>query len=314
MEIMAPIVLVLLGLGALYLASGGLVRLGRERPEFRLFGLGVHSRWGALTVLAAALALLFVAWSSWRQDSLIRGLQPELEGAREEAGDRLARLEAATRSLQDLQAQVQQLTEQKQQYQRIAGHRRAELAAQAKSLEAVLQGQQQAAAGFRESLAELNRLLEALQRQKEAAVQDSLRLKQELRSAESRLDLARQSQEELKETLSRLTAEKQNQSKSLRQEIRKLKASLSDQQRRTGLLREGLVSREAHDWSLEQEIEKLANLVSGEPEASFSRQTDVARTLQRIHELLREGAALAQQAKAAETRPRGPRTVSADSN
>ncbi|MDE2665328.1 MAG: hypothetical protein OXI69_04175 [Acidobacteriota bacterium] len=314
MEIVVPIVLVVLGLGAAYLSVGGLVRLGRERPAFWLFGLGVHSRFGALTVLAVALALFFLAYSFWQQDSLIRGLQPELEGAQEEARDRMARLEVATRSLQDLQAQVQQLAEQKQEYRRIAGRRRTELAAQAKSLEAALQGQQEAAAGFRESLAELSRLLEALQRQKEAAVGDSLQLKQELRSAESRLDLARQSQEELRGSLSRLTAEKQNESKTLQEEIRKLKASLSDQQRRTGLLREGLVSREAHDWSLEQEIEKLANLISGEPEASFSRQTDIARTLQRIHELLREGTALAQQAKAAETRPRGRRTVSADSN
>ena len=314
MEIVVPIVMVLLGLGAAYLALGGLVRLGKERPEFRLFGLGVHSRFGALAVLAVALALLFLAHSFWQQGSLIRGLQPELQGAREEAKDRLVRLEVASRSLQDLQVQVQQLTEQKQEYQRIAGRRRTELAAQAKSLEAALQGQEQAAAGYQESLAELNRLLEALQRQKEAAVQDSLQLKQELRSAESRLDLARQSQGELRGTLSRLTTEKQNESKSLQEEIRELEASLSDQQRRTGLLREGLVSREAHDWSLEQEIEKLANLISGEPEASFSRQTDIARTLQRIHELLREGAALAQQAKAAETRPRRPRTVSADSN
>ena len=314
MEIVAPIVLVLLGLGAAVLALGGLVRLGKERPEYWLFGLGLHSRLGGLTVLAVALALLVLAYSFWQQDSLIRGMQPELEGAQEQAEDRSVRLEAATRSLQDLQAQVEQLTKQKAEYQRIAGRRRTELAAQAKSLEAALQGQQQAAAGFRESLAELNRLLEALQRQKEVAVGDSLKLKQELRSAESRLDLARQSQEELRGTLSRLTAEKQNESKSLQEEIRKLKASLSDQQRRTGLLREGLVSREAHDWSLEQEIERLANLISGEPETSFSRQTDIARTLQRIHELLREGAALAQQAKAADTRPRRPRTVSADSD
>lgn len=314
MEFVVPIVLVLLGLGASYLALGGLVRLGKERLEFRLFGLGVHNRLGALTVLSVALALLFLAYSSWKQDSLIRGLQPELEGAQQEAKDRLVRLEAATGSLQDLQEQVQQLTRQKQEYQRIAGRRRTELAAQAKSLEAALQGQEQEAAGFRESLAELSRLLEALQRQKEAAVQDSLQLKQELRSTESRLVLARQSQEELKGSLSRLTVERQNESKSLQEQIRKLEAALSDQQRRTGLLREGLVSREAHDWSLEQEIEKLANLVSGEPEASFSRQTDIARTLQRIHELLREGAALAQQAKAAETRLRRARTVSADSN
>jgi chromosome segregation ATPase len=314
MEIVAPIVLVLLGLGATCLALGGLVRLGKERPDFRLFGLGVHSRLGALAVLAVSLALFFLAYSFWRQDSLIRGLQPELEGAQQEARDRLTRLEVAARSLQDLQAQVRQLTEQKQEYRRIAGRRRSELAAQAKSLEAALHGQQQAAAGFQESLAESKRLLEALQRQKEAAVQDSLQLKQELRSAESRLALSRRSQEELRGTLSRLTAEKQDESTTLQEEIRKLEASLSDQRRRAGLLREGLVSREAHDWSLEQEIEKLDNLISGEPEASFTRQTDIARTLQRIHELLREGAALAQQAKAAETRPRRARTVSADSN
>ena len=314
MEIVVPIVLVLLGLGVSYLALGGLVRLGKERPEFWLFGLGVRSRFGALKVLLVALVLLSLAYSFWWQGSLIRELQPELEGALEETRDRSVRLAAVTRSLQDLRAQVRRLSEQKQRYQRIAGRRQTELAAQAKSLEAALHGQQQAAAGFQESLAELKRLLEALQRQKEAAVQDSLQLKQELRSAESRLALARQRQEELRGTLSRLTADKENESKNLQEEIRKLKASLSDQRRRTGLLREGLVSRESHDWSLEQEIEKLANLISGEPEASFSRQTDIARTLQRIHELLREGAALAQQAKAAETLRSRPRTVSADSN
>jgi chromosome segregation ATPase len=314
MEIVVPIVLVLLGLGVSCLALGGLVRLGRDRPEFWLLGLGVRSRFAALTVLLVALVLLSLAYSSWRQDGLIRELQPELEGALGEVRDRSIRLEATTRSLQDLKAQVRQLTEQRQSYQRIAGRRQTELAAQAKSLQAALQGQQQAAAGFQESLAESKRLLEALQRQKEAAVQDSLQLKQELRSAESRLALSRRSQEELRGTLSRLTAEKQDESTTLQEEIRKLEASLSDQRRRAGLLREGLVSREAHDWSLEQEIEKLDNLISGEPEASFTRQTDIARTLQRIHELLREGAALAQQAKAAETRPRRARTVSADSN
>lgn len=103
MEIVVPIVLVLLGLGALHLALGGLIRLGKERPEFWLFGLGVRSRFGALKVLAVALALLFLAYSFWQQGSLIRGLQPELAGAQEEAKARLARLEVATRSLQDLQ-------------------------------------------------------------------------------------------------------------------------------------------------------------------------------------------------------------------
>ena len=314
MEIVVPIVLVVLGLGAAYLALGGLVRLGKERPEFWLFGLGVRSRLGALKVLLVALAMVVLAWSFRQQGSLIRGLQPELAGAQEEARARLDRLEVAARSLTDLQAQVQHLTEQKQEYQRIAGRRQTELAAQAKSLEEALQRQEQAAAGFQESLAELDRLLEALQQEKEAAVRASLRLKQDLRSAESKLALSRQSHEELTGTLSRLTAEKRDESKSLREEIEKLKSSHRDQERRTDLLRHGLVSREAHDWSLEQEIEKLANLISDDPDAGFSRQTNIARTLQRIQELLREGTALAQQAKAAETRLRGSRTVTVDSN
>ena len=314
MEIVVPIVLLLLGLGAAYLALVGLIRLGKEKPEFWLFGLGVRSRFGALKVLVVAVALLFLAYSFWQQGSLIRGLQPELAGAQEEAKARLARLEVATRSLLDLQDQAHRLNEQKQEYQRLAGRRQTELAAQAKALQAALRRQQQASAGFKESLTDLDRLLETLQEQKEAAVQDTHQVKRELRSAESRLALSRQAQEELRTALSRLTAEKQDELKDLREETEKLKSSFRQQKQRTDLLRQGLVSRETNDWSLEQEIEKLANLISDEPDASFSRQTEIARTLQRIHELLRQGTALAQQAKAAETRLRGPRTVSADSN
>ena len=314
MEIVVPIVLLLLGLGAAHLALSGLIRLGKEKPEFWLFGLGVRSRFGALKVLVVALALLFLAYSFWQQGSLIRELRPELAGAQKEAKARSARLEVATRSLQDLKDQVQRLNEQKQEYQRIAGRRQTELAAQTKGRQAALRRQQQAAAGFKESLTELDRLLEILQQQKEAAVQDTHQVKRELRSVESRLALSRQGQDELRTALSRLTAEKQDELKDLREEIEKLKSSFRDEKRRTDLLRQGLISREANDWSLEQEIEKLANLISDEPDASFSRQTEIARTLQRIHELLRQGTALAQQAKAAETRLRGPRTVSADSN
>ena len=314
MEIVVPIVLLLLGLGAAHLALSGLIRLGKEKPEFWLFGLGVRSRSGALKVLVVALALLFLAYSFWQQGSLIGELQPELAGAQEEAEARLARLEVATRSLQDLKDQVQRVNEQKQEYQRLAGRRQTELAAQTKGRQAALRRQQDAAAGFKESLTELDRLLEILQQQKEAAVQDTHQVKRELRSVESRLALSRQGQDELRTALSRLTAEKQDELKDLREEIEKLTSSFRDEKRRTDLLRQGLVSREANDWSLEQEIEKLANLISDEPDASFSRQTEIARTLQRIHELLRQGTALAQQAKAAETRLRGPRTVSADSN
>jgi chromosome segregation ATPase len=314
MEIVVPMVLLLLGLGAVHLALGGLIRLGKERPEFWLLGLGVRSRFGALKVLVVAVAMLFLAYSFRQQGSLIRILRPELAGAQAEAKTQLARLEIAFQSIQDLKAQADQLRERNQDYQRIVSRRDNELAEQARSLQAALSQQQQETAGFKETLDSLNRILETLQQEKEQAVQDSRQVRQELRSAESKLTLAQRNQENLRTKLSRLTAQNEEESKGLRNEIEKFKAYYRDEKRRTGLLRHGLVSREANDWSLEQEIEKLANLISDQPDASFSRQTDIARTLQRIHELLREGTALAQQAKAAETRLRSSATVSKDSN
>ncbi len=314
MEIVAPIVLLLLGLGAAHLALGGLIRLGKEKPEFWLLGLGVRTRFGALKVLVVALAMLFLAYSFRQQGSLIRVLQPELVGAQEEARTQLARLEVASRSIQDLQTEVHRLRKQNQNYQRMVGRRENELDEQARSLQAALSQQQQEGAGFKESLARLNRMLETLQQEKERAVQDSRQVHRKLQSAESALALAQGNQENLKTELSQLTARKEQEAKGLREEIEKFKAYYRDEKRRTGLLRHGLVSREANDWSLEQEIEKLANLISDQPDVSFSRQTDIARTLQRIHELIREGTALAQQAKAAETRLRSAETAPKDSN
>ena len=47
--------------------------------------------------------------------------------------------------------------------------------------------------------------------------------------------------------------------------------------------------REANDWALEQEIQRLANLLSDQPEVNTPRQTDIARSLQKINQVLREG-------------------------
>jgi hypothetical protein len=66
------------------------------------------------------------------------------------------------------------------------------------------------------------------------------------------------------------------------------------------------VLREANDWALEQEIQRLANLLSDQPELNSPRQTDISRSLQKINQVLREGTNLTKQAKVADSKPTQP--------
>ena len=91
----------------------------------------------------------------------------------------------------------------------------------------------------------------------------------------------------------------------LKEENTKLKVLYRDQDRRAGLLRQGLILREGNDWALEQEIQRLANLLSDQPEVNTPRQTDIARSLQKIYQVLREGQSLTKQAKIADNKPAG---------
>jgi hypothetical protein len=91
MERLAPYLLLLMGMGAAYLAIGGLARLRPERPEFWLFGLGVRSRAGAGKVLVVAVLLLLLGYSVLRRGSIQRVLDPsqpvndeELESQRQQ--------------------------------------------------------------------------------------------------------------------------------------------------------------------------------------------------------------------------------------
>ena len=76
MERLAPYLLLLIGMGAAYLAVGGLVRLRPERPEFWLFGMGVRSRAGAGKVLVVAVLSWLLGYSALRRGSIQRVLDP----------------------------------------------------------------------------------------------------------------------------------------------------------------------------------------------------------------------------------------------
>ena len=77
MDKLVPILLLALGLGAAHLGIGGLLKLGPERSEFWLFGLGVRTRFGAVKVLVVALALMFLAYSFHKKGNFTRILAPE---------------------------------------------------------------------------------------------------------------------------------------------------------------------------------------------------------------------------------------------
>ena len=80
MERLGPYLLLLMGMGAAYLAIGG-VPPPPERPEFWLFGLGVRSRAGAGKVLVVAVLMLLLGYSALRRGSIQRVLDPSQPAA-----------------------------------------------------------------------------------------------------------------------------------------------------------------------------------------------------------------------------------------
>lgn len=305
MEHLVPIVLLVLGLGAVYLGLGSLIRFGQGKFDYWLFGLRVRSRFGAVKVLLLAVALVGLSYFSHRQGSMVRMLKPELMNVKEDAKTKLTKLVMTSKSIKDLQAQIQLLILKDQECQRITNRQQTNLSNQldrTEKLKVVLNRQQGAAENIEKRLTSMKGLLEALRREKED-VEKMFQEKQErLQLVESQLGSSQREQEPLKTKITSLTAEKESESKKLIEEIEKLKLRYQGEKERAGFLRYGMRSREVNDWSLEQEIERLSNLITNQPDITFSRQTDIARVLQKIHDILREGIALTQRAKAAEIR------------
>ena len=103
MERLAPYLLLLMGMGAAYLAIGGLARLRPERPEFWLFGLGVRSRAGAGKVLVVAVLLLLLGYSALRRGSIQRVLDPSQPASDEQFESQNQQLMRANQQLEEYQ-------------------------------------------------------------------------------------------------------------------------------------------------------------------------------------------------------------------
>jgi len=308
MERLAPYLLLLVGMGAAYLAIGGLAHLRPERPEFWLFGLGVRSRAGAGKVLVVAALLLLLGYSALRRGSIQRLLDPTQPGSDEQFESQRQQLIRASQQIEEVKNQMAALSREKEACQQIVSRQGLGLASTgdaAAELRASLSLRQREIGVLQSSLGKANDELTALRNDNERFVQSSSSAKEQMEQLESQLDVLKNEKTSLALKLEASSKAVESENSRLKEENSKLKTQYREQDRRARLLRQGLVLREANDWALEQEIQRLANLLSDQPEVNTPRQTDLARSLQKINQVLREGQGLTKQAKVADNQPSG---------
>jgi chromosome segregation ATPase len=308
MERLAPYLLLLVGMGAAYLAVGGLVRLRPERPEFWLFGLGVRSRAGAGKVLVVAVLLLLLGYSAQRRGSIQRVLDPSQPAIDDQFESQTQQLIQANQQLEEYKNQMAALSREKEACQQIVSRQGLGLASTgdaAAELRANLSLRQREIGTLQSSLAKANDELTSIRSDHDRLVQSSNSAKEQIENLGSQIDVLKNEKASLALKLEAASKASESESSRLKEENGKLKAQYRDQDRRARLLRQGLVLREANDWALEQEIQRLANLLSDQPEVNTPRQTDIARSLQKINQVLREGQGLKKQAKVADSQPPG---------
>jgi chromosome segregation ATPase len=306
MERLAPYLLLLMGMGAAYLAIGGLARLRPERPEFWLFGLGVRSRAGAGKVLVVAALLLLLGYSVLRRGSIQRVLDPSQPVNDEELESQRQQVIQANQQVENYKNQMAALSREKEECQQIVSRQGLGLASKgdaAAELRASLSLRQREIGTLQSSLAKANDELTALRNDNERFVQLSTSARERVGQVESQMDVLKNEKTSLALKLEAASKTSEAENSRLKEENGKLKAQYREQDRRARLLRQGLVLREANDWVLEQEIQRLANLLSDQPEVNTPRQTDIARSLQKINQVLREGQGLTKQAKVADSQP-----------
>jgi len=308
MERLAPYLLLLVGMGAAYLAVGGLVRLRPERPEFWLFGMGVRSRAGAGKVLVVAALLLLLGYSALRRGSIQRVLDFSEPVSDEQLESQRLQLIQVNQQLEETKNQMAALNREKEACQQIVSRQGLGLASTgdaAAELRASLSLRQREIGTLQSSLAKANDELASIRSDNDRLVQSSNSAKEQMEKLESQMDVLKNEKTSLALKLEAASKASESENSRLKEENGKLKAQYRDQDRRARLLRQGLVLREANDWALEQEIQRLANLLSDQPEVNTPRQTDIARSLQKINQVLREGQGLTKQAKVADSQPPG---------
>jgi chromosome segregation ATPase len=307
MDRLIPLLLLILGLGAAHLGIGGVLRSRKGSDEFWLFGLGVRTKLGAVKVLIVSVALCLLAYSIYRRGTVQKILEPAETSSTEQLALQ-PRVEQANRLIEDYKTQITGLQREKETCQEIVSKQGYGLASKsdvAAELHASLNLRQREIAELQSMQMRLQDEVSALKEQREQMAQSADQAQEKIRRVESQMDILKNENASLAAKLEKSAQLSEPEFQRLAEENTKLKSLSKDQDRRFGLLRQGLVLREANDWALEQEIQRLSNLLADQPDVNTLRQTDLARSLQRINQILREGQTLTKQAKVADSKPAG---------
>ncbi len=303
MDKLVPLLLLFLGVGGLYLGIAGLVRLSRKKIDVWVLGLGVRTRLGALKVLVVALALFFLAYSSYRSGSLMRMLQSSVSLDQEINLNLSLQLKRAEEALTSYRGQIVAMSQEMQECQSAAARLGTGLANKndiAGELKSILAIRKKEISGFESSLGKLRDDVNKLQQERDQMSQSYRQTLDKVDQLQSQVSTLQTTNTGLETRLSQVSGQNEVELKRLQEEIGRLKGLTRDAERRSNLLRQGLSLKEANDWQLEQEIQRLANLLARQPDVNNPSQSEISRALQRINQILREGAALTKQARSAD--------------
>jgi chromosome segregation ATPase len=295
--------LIVLGILFLCLGLGEMIRSRKQPREFWLLGLGVRSKAGAWCMVLIAAAFFGLAYSFHKTEILHHLLRSVVAPKDVDLRAYTQVLEKNQKELETLKVQVDILAREKEDCQSIVRRQGLGLASKndmAAELKASLGLRQKEILTLTKTLGETRQKLEILQSDYEKLRHDDQLTIAKLQELDSKIALIQNEKIALQQKLDGTLKTTDSELKRLREENLKSRALYKDQERRSDLLRQGLLLHERNDWTLDQEVQRLSTLISSQIDVNSPRQTDIARAIQRIQQVIRDGQVVTRQTKTAD--------------
>jgi chromosome segregation ATPase len=293
--------LIILGILFLCLGLGEMIRSRKQPREFWILGLGVRSKAGAWCMVLIAGAFFGLAYSFHKMEALHHLLRSAGITKNVDLSEYIQVLEQNRKELERLKVQSDTLAREKEDCQGIVRRQGLGLASKndvAAELKASLSQRQKEISGLTKTSGEARQKLELLQNDYEKLRLDDEQTIAKLQELDSKVSLIQTEKMALQQKLDGSLKTSDTELKRLKEENMKSRALYKDQERRSDLLRQGLLLHERNDWTLEQEVQRLSTLISSQLDVNSPHQTDIARSIQRIQQVLRDGQVVTKQTKA----------------
>lgn len=297
--------LIVLGILFLCLGLGEVIRSRRKPREFWFLGLGVRSKAGAWCMVLIAAAFFGLAYSFHKTEALHHLWRSVVAPKSVDLSAYTQVLEQNRKELETLKIQVDTLAREKEDCQNIVQRQGLGLASKndvSAELKASLGLRQKEISTLTKTLGETRQNLETLQSVYEKLRHDDDQRTSKLQELDSKVAQIQTEKIDLQQKLDSALKTNDTELKKLKEENLKSRALYKDQERRSDLLRQGLLLHERNDWTLDQEIQRLSTLISSQLDVNSPRQTEIARSIQRIQQVVRDGQVVTKQTKAAEAK------------